>query len=204
MTNNINTVIFDLGGVLIDWNPDYLYDKIFADEKEKRYFLSEICSMKWNEQQDAGRSLAEATEILLEKHPEYKIEIQAYYGRWIEMLGELMHETVEILVDLHKKNTHKLYALTNWSAETFPYALEKFDFLQLFEGVLVSGVENMKKPDPKIYQLLLDRYQIEAQQSVFIDDSRKNIKGAEALNIHGVHFQSAQQLKVELEKLSVL
>ncbi len=204
MANNINTVIFDLGGVLIDWNPNYLYDKIFDDEKEKKYFLSEICTPDWNEQQDAGRNLAEATDILLEKHPEYGMEIKAYYGRWTEMLGELMYDTIEILEHLHRKNTLRLYALTNWSAETFPYALENFEFLQLFEGILVSGVEKMKKPEPEIYQLILDRYQIKAQQSVFIDDSQKNIKGAEAFNINGIHFQSAQQLKADLEGLGVL
>ena len=204
MNKSIDTIIFDLGGVLIDWNPNYLYDKIFEDEKEKKYFLSEICTPDWNEQQDAGRSLAEATTILLEKHPEYEMEIKAYYGRWVDMLGDIMHDSVEILKNLHKNNTHRLYALTNWSAETFPYALENFDFLQLFEGILVSGVEKLKKPDPQIYQLILDRYQIEAQQSVFIDDSKRNIKGAEALNIKGVHFQSAQQLKLDLEGLGVL
>lgn len=204
MTNNIDTVIFDLGGVLIDWNPKHLYRKIFDDEKEIDYFLSEICTPEWNEQQDAGRTFKEATEILVAQHPKFEKEIQAFYGRWKEMLGGEIEKTVSILNDLHQKNEHRLLALTNWSAESFPYALENFEFLQLFEGILVSGVEKMKKPDPEIYQLILDRYQIEAQKSVFIDDSERNIKAAKVLNINGIHFQSSEQLQSDLEKLGVL
>ena len=169
MKNKIDTVIFDLGGVLIDWNPKYLYRKIFNDEEEINYFLTEICSPDWNEQQDAGRTLAEASEILVKKHPKYEKEIEAFYGRWTEMLGGAIEKTVDILEQLHHKKEQRILALTNWSAETFPYALENFEFLQLFEGILVSGVEKMKKPDSKIYQLMLDRYQIEAPKSVFIE-----------------------------------
>ncbi len=204
MTNKIDTVIFDLGGVLIDWNPKHLYRKIFEDEKEIDYFLSEICTPEWNEQQDAGRSFKEATEILVAQHPKFEKEIQAFYGRWTEMLGGKIEKTVTILEQLHRNKTHRLVALTNWSAESFPYALKNFEFLQLFEGILVSGVEKMKKPDPEIYRLILDRYEIEAPKSVFIDDSLRNIKAAEALKIKGIHFQSPEQLKVDLEKMGVL
>ncbi len=204
MTNKIDTVIFDLGGVLIDWNPKYLYRKIFEDEKEIDYFLSEICTSEWNEQQDAGRTFKEATEILVAQHPKFEKEIQAFYGRWQEMLGGKIEKTVAILNDLHQKNEHRLLALTNWSAESFPYALEQYDFLQRFEGILVSGYEKMKKPDPKIYQLILDRYQIVPQQAVFIDDSQRNIEGAEVLDINGIHFQSPEQLKIDLERFGIL
>jgi 2-haloacid dehalogenase len=204
MTHKIDTVIFDLGGVLIDWNPKHLYRKIFEDEKEIDYFLSEICTPEWNEQQDAGRTFKEATEILVAQYPNFEKEIQAFYGRWKEMLGGVIEETVAILEQIHQNKSHRLVALTNWSAESFPYALENFQFLQLFEGILVSGVEKMKKPDPKIYELILDRYQIDAQKSVFIDDSLRNIKGAETFGIKGIHFQSPEQLKVDLEKLGIL
>ena len=204
MTKNIDTVIFDLGGVLIDWNPKYLYRKIFDDEKEMDFFFSNICTSDWNEQQDAGRSLAKATEILVAKHPDYRIEIEAFYGRWKEMLGGVLEETVEILEHLHQKKEHRILALTNWSAETFPYALENFEFLQLFEGILVSGIEKMKKPDPEIYQLMLSRYQIDAPKSVFIDDSERNIVGAKKLNINGIHFKSPRQLKTDLEEFGIL
>ncbi len=204
MKNGIDTVIFDLGGVFIDWNPEYLYRKIIADEKERKYFLSEICNHDWNIQQDAGRSLQEATELLVESHPEYEVEIRAFYDRWDEMLGEVMQQTVEILEHLHQKKDHQLFALTNWSAETFPYALQHFDFLNLFEGILVSGEVKMKKPDQEIYSLFLDRFHVIPNRSVFIDDSLENIEGAELLNIKGIHFQSPEQLKIELENIGVL
>lgn len=204
MKNGIDTIIFDIGGVFIDWNPEYLYRKIFEDENERKYFLTEICNSEWNIQQDAGRSLSHATEILVEKHPEYEKEIRAFYDRWHEMLGGVEEKTVAILEQLHQKNTHKLLALTNWSAETFPYALEHFDFFQKFEGILVSGQEMMKKPDPRIYQLILDRYQITPQNAVFIDDSKRNVEVAETFDIKGIHFQSPEQLEADLKNLGVL
>ncbi len=197
----IDTVIFDLGGVLIDWEPRRLFRKIFKDEKEMEFFLSNICTPAWNEQQDAGRPIAEATHQLIVKHPEYAQQIKAFYERWPEMLGGAIEGTVEILKELKAAKTHRLYALTNWSAETWPVALEQFEFLQLFEGILVSGVEKIKKPDPKIYNMILDRYDIVADKSVFIDDSLRNIKGGEACGIHGIHFQNPEQLNGELYEM---
>lgn len=200
----INTLIFDLGAVVIDWNPEHLYRNIFEDEKERHWFLSEICNSDWNVQQDGGRSLAEGTRVLVEKHPKYEKEISAFYGRWTEMLGGEIAGTVEILEEIHRLKSHRLLALTNWSAETFPFAVERYKSLECFEGILVSGHEKMKKPDREIYQLLLDRYQVVPENAVFIDDSLKNIKGAEALGIKGIHFKSPEQLKTDLEKLGVL
>lgn len=204
MTTIIDTVIFDLGGVLIDWEPKRLYKKIFDDQKEMDYFLSEICTPDWNEQQDAGRPLELATNILLEKHPEYNAEILAFYDRWEEMLGGTIEGTVNILKEIKSKESYKVVALTNWSGETFPIALERFEFLQLFEGILVSGDEKMKKPDPKIYQLLLDRYNIHPSNAVFIDDNLRNVKAAIDCKIHGIHFNSPEQCRKELEQLGVL
>ena len=197
----IDTLIFDLGNVLIKWEPRLLFRKIFHDEKEMEYFLTEICSPDWNEQQDAGRSLQDATDVLLAKYPEYSDQIKAYYGRWTEMLGGAIEGTVEILKEYKAMDTYRIYALTNWSAETWPTAVEKFDFLQLFEGILVSGQEKLKKPDPRIYQMILDRYGITPERSLFIDDSLRNIKGAQALGIHGIHFESPAQLRVNLQKM---
>src|SRR6185437_14375663 len=125
----IDTLVFDLGGVLIDWNPEYLYNKIFPNDEERRWFLSTVCTADWNEQQDEGRSLREGTELLVRKFPEHEASIRAYYGRWQEMLGGPIHETVEIFRQLKYHTNLKLYALTNWSAETFPVALELYDFL---------------------------------------------------------------------------
>lgn len=194
----IDTVIFDLGGVLIDWEPRRLFRKIFSDEAEMEKFLSEICTPDWNEQQDAGRPIAEATQLLVDRHPEYKAQIEAFYGRWPEMLGGAIEGTVEILKELKAAQTHRLYALTNWSAETWPVAWAQFDFLKLFEGILVSGEEKLKKPDPKIYHMILERYNIVAERSVFIDDSARNIKGAQDCGIHAIHFKNPEQLNGEL------
>ncbi len=201
---NINTIIFDLGNVLIDWNPNRLYKKIFRDADERIHFLSNICSHDWNVQQDAGRSLSEATQLLVRQHPYYEAEIRAFYGRWQEMLNGSIPGSVELLKVLKRNKQLRLYALTNWSAETFPYAIETFDFLQLFEGILVSGTEKLIKPDSAIYQLLLKRYQIKAEQAFFIDDSLKNVEAATALGIHAHHFTSAEKLGAELIDLGLV
>ena len=204
MIDIIDTIIFDLGGVLIDWNPERLYKKIFEDEQERHYFLKEVCSPAWNAEQDAGRPLEEATQILLDQFPDYGAEIRAYYDRWTEMLGGTIEGTVKILEHLHNLKMHKLFALTNWSGETFPYALKNFHFLQLFEGILVSGDEKVKKPDPKIYELMLERFKIIPQNAVFIDDSMKNVEAAKNLNINAIHFHSPVQLRQDLESFGIL
>ena len=203
--STINTIIFDLGGVLIDWNPKYLYRKIFRSEIAVNYFLKNITSSDWNEQQDAGRSLEEATDILSKTFPEYTPEIKAFYSKWEEeMLGGPIQGTVDILKTCINHPSYKVLALTNWSAETFPYAQSKFDFLDWFDGILVSGAEKMKKPDPKIYELLLTRYEIDPASSIFIDDSEKNIIGAEACGIKGIHFLNPEQLKDRMMKYKIL
>lgn len=202
---NITTIIFDLGGVLINWNPRNLYRKIFKTELEITQFLDEVCTMDWNEQQDAGRSLEEATNILLERHPDPKLAapIKAYYGRWPEMLGGAIEGTVEILKSLIEKKEYKIIALTNWSAETFPVAQAQFEFLQWFEYILVSGEVKLKKPDPKIYQMLLSDQGLKAEECIFIDDSARNIAAAKQLGIHGIHFSNPVQLKDTLQKKGI-
>lgn len=199
----INTVIFDLGGVLIDWNPRYLYRKIFKTEEEITWFLENICTMEWNEQQDAGRTFEEATRELLRKHPEHEVPIRAWYGRWQETIQGPIHGTVEILKSIRDTKSHRLYALTNWSEETFPWALENFEFLHWFEGIAVSGVEKTRKPFPEFYHLLLNRYKIKAEESIFIDDNFKNIEAARALGIDGIHFLGADSLREELQKRNI-
>lgn len=196
-----DTIIFDLGGVLIDWNPRYVYRQIFDSEEKIDWFLSEITYYEWNVRQDAGRPLAEATEELVAKFPEWEAEIRAYYGRWEEMLGGPIEGTVDILRQLKEAGTHRLLALTNWSAETFPVALERYDFLAWFEGIVVSGTEKLVKPDSRLYQILLDRYQVDPKRSIFLDDSLPNVKGAEDLGIRGIHFSSPAQLKIDLDRL---
>jgi 2-haloacid dehalogenase len=191
--NKIDTIVFDFGGVLIDWNPRYVYRDIFHSVEAQEYFLREICSNAWNELQDEGRSFAEATKILTSQYPHYTNEIEAYYGRWKEMLKGAIPETVQLLAELKKSQKYRLYGLTNWSDESFPVALDRFEFLHWFDGILVSGVEKMKKPDPKIFHLLINRYDITPQHALFIDDNITNVKAAADVGFQTIHFRGADQ-----------
>lgn len=199
MSKSINAIIFDLGGVLIDWNPRYVYRQIFKTEEEVEWFLENITTLDWNENQDAGYPIQKATEELIAKHPEWEPQIKAYYGRWLEMLGDAIHDTVKIMHDIKQSGRYKLYALTNWSAETFPHALQRFEFFKWFDGIVVSGEEKMRKPSPEFYQRLLDRYNLEPEETLFIDDNLRNIKAAEKMGINVIHFQSPEQLAAELK-----
>ena len=200
----IDTVIFDLGGVLIDWNPRYLYRKIFSNEEEISWFLENICTPEWNDQQDAGRSFKEATEILVKKHPEWEDPIQAWYGRWKETIAGPIPGTVEVLRKIKAKPHLRTYALTNWSAETFPWTYENFEFLQWFEGIVVSGVEKSRKPFPEFYQILFSRYQVEPSSTLFIDDNSHNIEGGKAVGLQTHHFESPEKLDQCLMDLGLL
>jgi 2-haloacid dehalogenase len=202
--SSINTIIFDLGGVLIDWNPDYVYKTIFEKEEERKWFYQNICTSDWNEEQDAGRSLREGTELLVKQFPEHEANIRAYYGRWEEMLGGPLHETVEIFRQLKESGNYKLYALTNWSAETFTVALQRYDFLHWFDGRIVSGEEKTRKPFIEIYQRMIDRFNIDPARAVYTDDNTRNLAPASQLGIHTIHFQSPQQFKKELQQLGVI
>lgn len=201
---NVDTIIFDLGGVLIDWNPAYVFDKLIQDEEKRKQFFADICTSAWNEEQDGGRSLKEATQLLVDQYPEWQEYIEAFYGRWEEMLGGPIQETVEIFRELKESGRYKFYALTNWSAELFPIALQKYDFLHWFDGRLVSGEEKTRKPFPEFYQLLLDRFGIDKTKAIFIDDNKRNAEAAEALGISTIRFESPAQLREELEKRRIL
>ena len=190
-------LIFDFGGVLIDWNPHYLYDSYFGDRARTDWFLANICTMKWNEQVDAGKPMAEATAELVARFPEWKKEIEMYFGRWIEMIGEAIPGMYELLLEL-KARGHRLFGLSNWSAETFVQIKEDFPALKLLEGMVVSGYVKCLKPSPEIYQLLLDRYSLKASDCVFIDDNAANVAGAEAVGIRGIRFTSASDLRRQL------
>lgn len=198
----IENIIFDFGGVLVDWNPRYLYRDHFPSEEEMEYFLHTICTNEWNIEQDRGRSLSDGTTFLQNKHPYHHDLIQLYYDGWETMLKSDIPETVAILHKL--KDSYNLYGLTNWSAETFPIAYEKYSFFREFKGIVVSGEEKMIKPDKRIFHLLFDRYQIHPAQSVFIDDSVKNIEAAKEIGLHAIHFQTPSQLMRELETINIL
>lgn len=189
------TIIFDLGGVLIDWNPEYVFREIISDSERRQHFFENICTHDWNVEQDAGRPISVATQLLVDQHPEWEMEIRTFYDRWEDMLGGPIPETVELLRELRDGGKHRLLALTNWSAETFPVALQRYDFLHWFEGIVVSGDEKIRKPFPEIYQTLLSRFKVDPADAVFIDDAIKNVQGAENAGIRGVHFQNAAALR---------
>lgn len=201
----IKNIVFDLGGVLIDWNPEYVFLKEFRGDREKmNWFFNTICTSSWNEEQDAGYSIEKATNERVAMFPKHERLIRMYYGEWEQMLGFEHTETVEILRRLHDSKEHSIYSLTNWSNETFPVALKKFPFLSWFKGILVSGDVGLKKPDPEIYKLLLDRYGLEANTCVFIDDRTENVKAASALGFSGIIFKNHTQLSKDLKKLNII
>lgn len=201
---NIKNIIFDLGGVLIDWNPDYMYKKLILDDIERKYFLENICTLEWNEEQDGGRSIAEANQILISEFPDKKELILAFYDRWEEMLTGPIQGTVDILKQLKEKKNHRIFALTNWSAETFPRALELFEFLHWFDGRVVSGEEKTRKPFKEIYELTLSRFGLNRSETVFIDDNLRNIKAAETLGIDCIHFKTPELLLKSLQSSNIL
>lgn len=196
-------VVFDLGGVLIDWNPRYLYRKLFDDEAAMESFLADVVSPEWNGQQDSGRTWAEAVEALSREHPEQRDLIGAYWHRWQETLGDAIAPTVEILEELHRTGV-RLYALSNWSAETFPVARPRYPFLESFDGIVISGEVKLAKPDPRIFRHLLDRYRLDPAATVFIDDSEANVRAAAAQGIIALRFEDAARLRGDLVRLGLL
>ena len=198
------TVVFDLGGVLIDWNPRHLYRQMFnGDEAAMEQFLATVVTPEWNLAQDAGRSFAEGCELLRAKHPDKAHLIDAYPARFQETLRGPIADSVAILEELKRRDV-PLYALTNWSHETFPPSVHRFDFLHCFLGILVSGEVGLVKPDPRFYQLLLTRYKIAPESAVFVDDNPRNAAAAAALGMHGIHFTTPAALRRELEDLRLL
>lgn len=199
----IKNIVFDFGGVLMDWDPRYYYQGKFETNQQMEDFLTHICTNDWNMQQDAGRSLQEATEEKVAKFPAYEQQIRAYYGQWEQMLKSDIFENTYLVGKL-KELGYPLYGLTNWSAETFPIAQRRYGVFQLFDGIVVSGEEKMVKPDPAIYQLLLERYQLHAPETLFIDDNQNNIIAAQDMGFVTIHLQPNTVLKEELHRLQVL
>lgn len=199
----IDTVVFDLGGVLIDWNPRHLYRQLFDDEAAMEHFLMHVCNGPWNEQQDAGRPWHEAVATLSREHPQQAPMIEAYWHRWEETLGDALHETVALLAALKRRGV-RLYALTNWSGETFPVARRRFDFLTWFEGIVVSGDERLIKPDPAIFRRLLERHAIDPARALYIDDAPRNVAAAEKLGMRAFWFRDAAGLHEHLISLHLI
>ena len=189
------TVVFDLGGVLIDWDPRYLYRRMLPDG-EVEAFLDEIGFADWNHAQDAGGSWVDAVASHAARHPHRRELIEAYPQRFLETLGGPIAGTVAILEELHAREV-PLLALTNWSAETFRVAREEFSFLELFDGIVVSGEERVAKPDPRIFSLLLERYDLQPGDVVFVDDAAANIDAARSAGVTAIHYRDPAQLRAE-------
>jgi len=203
-TTNSIKVVFDLGGVLLDWNPRHLYRKLFdGDEAAMEMFLSEICTPAWHYYHDLGRSFSEGAKLLSQQYPEKTELIKAWGERFDEMVLGPMKDTVDMLAELHARQT-PIYALTNYPAEAFLVCKRRFDFLNWFLGMVVSGEEKVAKPNPQIYRILIARYKIDPYQAVFIDDSEKNVAAAKELGFIGIKFTSSEALRLDLQALGVL
>lgn len=196
-------VVFDLGGVLIDWDPRYLFRTLFSDTAAMERFLSEVTTPQWNAAQDAGRSWAEAVEDLAARFPDERPLIEAYHRRWDETLGGAIDGTVEVLSDLRERDV-RLLALSNWSAETFPIARDRYPFLAWFEAIVVSGEIGVAKPDVRIFEALIERHRIEPPRTAFVDDTEANVAVAEELGFIGLRFTDPEALRADLERLGLL
>ncbi len=200
----VSAIIFDFGGVLLDWNPRHLYRKIFVDDPQAmERFLAEIQFDEWNLKQDAGRPFSEAVTEWCRRYPSYCDQIRAYDTRWEESLAGEIPPTIEILRSLKQAKFH-LYGFSNWSAEKFHLVRHKYEFLDWFEAIILSGEEKLIKPDPRIFAVLLRRVGCLPAECLIIDDSLKNIAVARDLGFQTIHFLSAEQLQAELFRLGVL
>ena len=199
----MKNIIFDFGGVLVDWNPRHLYRKIFASAEEMEWFLTQVCNGEWNACQDAGRPFEEGIALLKAKYPKYASQIEAYYTRWPEMLGREIKGMPALLKELKDKG-YKLYGLTNWSAQTFPLARARYAVFNLLDGMVVSGTEKVIKPQKEIYEILLKRFALQAPECLFIDDSPANVAAAQSLGFEAIRFESAAQLRKQLQEKNLL
>lgn len=198
---DIDAVVFDFGGVLIDWNPRYLYKKIFQDEKEMEYFLTQVCTTQWNAGLDKGKPFRQGVKELSLVYPQYAEQIELYDLRWEEMCGEVIQGSVDLLYRLKKH--YPLYGLTNWSEEKFALTRPKHDFFDLFDGIVISGVEKEIKPEPRLFEILIRRYGLNPEKTIFTDDSLPNIKTAEKMGSQAIHFENPEKLEEMLRKRNV-
>ena len=191
--------LFDLGGVFFDWDPNHFFKDIFDKVEEREYFLNEVCNDEWNIQQDAGRTIKEAEAVLIPKFPQYEKQIKMYYQNHRKMIRGTFNSSIEVLEKLKKKN-YESYVLSNWSAETFVGMKDDYPFLQLFNGLLISGEDKLMKPDAAIYELAISRFNLIPQETVFIDDKLENIEAAKKLNLKTIHLVDPNIIELEIDK----
>ena len=203
MEQQIDTIIFDLGGVLVDWNPENIFRKVFKNESKMKWFLENVCTPAWNLEQDNGRKIADGVALKIAEFPEYETEIKLFYNDWEHMFSGTIKENVALFQQLKANKNYKVYALTNWSAEKWDKALELFPFFNEFDGVVVSGQEKCIKPNPEIYNLIFNRFQITPEKTLFIDDNLDNIIAAQKLKLNGIHFKRNTNLKEALNSYKI-
>ena len=191
--------LFDLGGVFFDWDPNHFYINIFRNLEERQYFLNDICNDAWNIQQDAGRSIKDAELELIPKFPKYEKQIKMYYANHRNMIKGTFTKSIEILNYL-KKNNYECYVLSNWSAETFIGMTEDYPFLKKFDGLLISGEDKLIKPNLAIYQLAIERFDLDPHKCVFIDDKLENVETAKKLSFHTIHLTNPKTINAEIKK----
>lgn len=194
MTKNI---IFDFGNVLVQWHPELIYTEYFGDEAKAWWFLRHVADNEWRGRIDAGEPTADCIAELQARYPEYTKAVALYDERYFDMLTDEVPGMREVITDL-KNRKHEIYGLTNWSMETFPIARKKFGILQMIDRYVVSGAEKLIKPDPRLFQVLLDRYNLKAEECTFIDDNPDNVAAAQKLGMQGIAFTNAETLRKEL------
>lgn len=196
----MKALVFDFGGVLVDWNPHHLYDSYFGSKEKATWFLENICTNEWNSQMDGGKPFCQGVAELSAQYPEYAKDIEAYFNRWIEMMGTEIEGMYGLLQE-YKAKGYTLLGLTNWSSDTFCQVKDVYPIFKLLDGMVVSAEEHCIKPSPRIYQILLERFGLNASDCVFIDDRQPNIDGADAVGMTGILFTSAQDLREKLESV---
>lgn len=190
----IKNIIFDYGGVLLDWNPHYLYDGVFGSAEKADWFLKNICTYEWNQQHDKGKPVAEGTQELVDIHPEWEREIRMYYDGFKQMMGGQIPGMEELIREL-KREGLRIFGLTNWSDETFSRVRNDYPIISLIEDMVVSGQEKLMKPDPKIFEIAVNRFCVKLDETLFVDDNQANVDAARAFGLNAVQFTGASELR---------
>ena len=200
----IKNIIFDFGGVLVDWNPHYLFDKYFNDIEESNYFVENVCNTEWNAEMDGGKPFEQAVKERTAMFPKYAEPLKLYQTNWMDTMGEEIPGMYDLIKSLKENGFPVIYGLTNWSAETFPAVQKTYRIFSLIDNIVVSGEVKQLKPNPEIFHILLNNYNLKAEESLFIDDNIKNVEGAKAVGINAVLFRGVEKLREDLKKLRVL
>ena len=191
--------LFDLGGVFFDWDPKFFFTKIISDKEEMDFFLTKVCNDEWNLAQDSGRSIEDGEKDIIRKFPQYENLIKLYYPNHRKMIKGTFQSSIDILIKL-KQDNYECFVLSNWSSETFIDIPKEFKFMENFDGLLISGEDKLVKPDPKIYLLAIDRFNLDPQNTVFIDDKLVNIEAAKKLGFKTIHLTNPNTIEVEINK----